>query len=61
VEEQTDNKIRNLIPPGVLNKMTRLVLTNAIYFKGYWDKQFDRKTQKRKILESVQATQLKLK
>jgi serpin B len=46
VEEQTDNKIRNLIPPGVLNEMTRLVLTNAIYFKGFWDKQFDKKETK---------------
>lgn len=36
VEQQTSDKIRNLIGPGVLNPMTRLVLTNAIYFKGDW-------------------------
>lgn len=43
VEEQTNNKIKDLIPAGVLNTLTRLVLTNAIYFKGLWIKQFDQK------------------
>jgi len=43
VEEQTNNKIKDLIPAGVLNALTRLVLTNAIYFKGLWIKQFDKK------------------
>jgi len=42
VEEQTNNKIKDLIPAGVLNTLTRLVLTNAIYFKGLWIKQFDK-------------------
>ena len=40
VEEQTNNRIKDLIPPGVLNQLTRLVLTNAIYFKGRWENQF---------------------
>ncbi len=40
VEEQTQDKIRDLIPPGVLDGMTRLVLTNAIYFKGDWTEPF---------------------
>lgn len=43
VEDQTNNKIKDLIPQGVLNAYTRLVLTNAIYFKGTWVKQFDEK------------------
>jgi serine protease inhibitor len=42
IEEQTNNKIKNLIPLGVLNSMTRLVLTNAIYFKGTWEWEFDK-------------------
>ena len=33
VAKQTRNKISELIGPGVLNVLTRLVLTNAIYFK----------------------------
>ncbi len=40
VEKKTRNKIKNLIPKGVLNRLTRLVLTNAIYFKGNWASQF---------------------
>lgn len=40
VEEKTNNKIKELIKPGVLDAMTRLVLTNAIYFKGNWAVQF---------------------
>ena len=40
VEKKTKGKIKNLISQGVLNSMTRLVLTNAIYFKGNWASQF---------------------
>ncbi|MCD6229863.1 MAG: serpin family protein [Candidatus Diapherotrites archaeon] len=43
VEDQTNNKIENLIEKGDLPPITRLVLTNAIYFKGKWLKQFDEK------------------
>jgi len=42
IEEQTNDKIKDLIPKGVLNSMTRLVLTNAIYFKGTWEWEFDK-------------------
>ncbi|MCI0559337.1 MAG: DM13 domain-containing protein, partial [Nitrososphaera sp.] len=41
VESMTNEKIKDLIPPGVLNDLTRLVITNAIYFKGTWVTQFD--------------------
>ncbi|MFC1781124.1 serpin family protein [Planctomycetota bacterium] len=40
IEEQTNEKIKDLIPSGSINAMTRLVLTNAIYFKGDWAIQF---------------------
>ncbi|MBA3531687.1 MAG: serpin family protein [Ardenticatenales bacterium] len=42
VSEQTEEKIENLIPPGVLDESTRLVLTNAIYFYGKWQAPFDK-------------------
>lgn len=42
IGEQTNNKIKDLIPTGFLNSMTRLVLTNAIYFKGIWEWEFDK-------------------
>ena len=41
IEEQTNRKIKDLIAPGVLNALTRLVITNAVYFKGQWKTQFD--------------------
>ncbi|MFH1391972.1 MAG: serpin family protein [Candidatus Diapherotrites archaeon] len=43
VEGQTNDKIKDLIPEGAITRDTRLVLTNAIYFKGTWLEQFDEK------------------
>jgi serpin B len=40
VEQATQGKIKDLIPQGLLNEMTRLVLTNAVYFKGKWQQPF---------------------
>ena len=40
VEDKTNDKIKNLIPEGILTPDTRLVLTNAIYFKANWSSQF---------------------
>ncbi len=36
VKDVTRGKIKNLLPPGSINTLTRLVITNAIYFKGKW-------------------------
>ncbi|XP_078385086.1 leukocyte elastase inhibitor-like [Oculina patagonica] len=40
VEEKTNDKIKDLIPSGMLSSDTRLTLVNAIYFKGLWLEQF---------------------
>ena len=41
VERQTERKIVNLVPPGAIDEFTRLVITNAIYFKANWSSKFD--------------------
>ena len=46
VEDQTNGKIKDLIPQGVLDNLTRLVLTNAIYFKGDWLMEFNQSLTK---------------
>ncbi|XP_049951608.1 serpin B4-like isoform X2 [Schistocerca serialis cubense] len=43
VESKTNNKIKDIIPPDVLNNDTRMVLVNAIYFKGEWLKKFEKR------------------
>jgi len=40
VEQKTNDKIRDLLPQGSLTSLTRLVLTNGIYFKGDWTRKF---------------------
>jgi serpin B len=41
VSGQTEGRIENLIPQGVINELTRLVLTNAIYFNAAWSEPFE--------------------
>ena len=41
VAAKTNNKIQDLLPAGSISSLTRLVITNAVYFKGTWEKQFD--------------------
>ena len=40
VSDQTEGRIEDLIPQGVINDVTRLVLTNAIYFNAAWQYPF---------------------
>ncbi|WVZ59825.1 hypothetical protein U9M48_009919 [Paspalum notatum var. saurae] len=41
VEKITTGLIKELLPPGSVDHTTRLVLGNALYFKGAWTKKFD--------------------
>lgn len=43
VEEKTKDKIKELLKSGTVTPDTRMVLANAIYFKGDWLEQFDKK------------------
>jgi serpin B len=46
VEGKTKDKIKNLIAPGVLKSNTKMVLVNAIYFYGGWNKEFNKEETK---------------
>lgn len=41
VEENTEHRIKDLIPSGALTADARLVITNAVYFKGQWADPFE--------------------
>ncbi len=43
VEDRTDELIKDLIPSGTLNSLTRSVLVNAIYFNGEWQNKFKKR------------------
>ncbi|XP_004432223.1 PREDICTED: serpin B9 [Ceratotherium simum simum] len=42
VSKKTEGKIRELLPGNSVDAQTRLVLVNAIYFKGRWNEQFNK-------------------
>jgi serpin B len=59
VSEQTEGKIEDLIPAGAIDALTRLVLTNAIYFNAAWRMPFDEKLTEDgsfRLLDGSQAT-----
>jgi len=42
VQEQTEDRIKDLLPQGAVDSLTRLVLTNAVYFNAAWQSQFQK-------------------
>jgi serpin B len=42
VAQKTKDKIQDILPAGSLDNLTRLVLANAIYFKGAWTKPYEK-------------------
>ncbi len=54
VQKQTNERIKVLLPANSLDEMTRLVLVNAVYFKGDWLAPFDaRDTKKEDFLTAT--------
>lgn len=41
VAGQTEDRIQDLLTPGLITEETRLVITNAVYFKGKWETEFN--------------------
>jgi len=49
VSQETQNKINNILPAGSIDTLTRLVLSNAIYFKADWSNEFDKSLTKEDV------------
>ena len=62
VASQTQDKIKDLVPASALDANTRLVLTNAIYFKAPWTNQFKAQLTKDHdfFLDGEKTTQAKM-
>lgn len=56
VEKQTQDKTKDLLKPGVLSPDSRLVLTNAIYFKAAWLDEFHEGQTKKKDFHGAAGT-----
>uniref|UniRef100_A0A5F8GEX4 Serpin domain-containing protein n=1 Tax=Monodelphis domestica TaxID=13616 RepID=A0A5F8GEX4_MONDO len=52
VEDQTNEKIKELFPAGTIDASTILVLVNAIYFKGKWAMEFKRENTKKALFRT---------
>ncbi|XP_074135098.1 serpin B6-like [Sminthopsis crassicaudata] len=51
VEEKTEGKIMDLLANDSVDSLTSLVLVNAIYFKGKWQKPFNKQNTKEKMFK----------
>ena len=58
VSDQTKQKIKDLLPQGSIMTTTRLVLTNAIYFKASWTSPFDANKTKDRPFFLLDGTQI---
>ena len=57
VADETEERIRNLIPQGTLTPLTRLVLANAIYFNAAWLHAFDERATKDRPFHLLDGSQ----
>ncbi len=61
IEEKTNDRIQDMLQKGDITRMTRMVLTNAIYFKGTWRYTFDKKATREGIFMSADGAKAKRK
>jgi serpin B len=55
IADQTHQRIKDLLGQGTIDELTRLVLTNAIYFKGSWVHAFDRSMTHRDVFHAAKG------
>jgi serpin B len=60
VEEKTKDRIKDLLPDGSIDPDTRLVLTNAIYFKAAWPTEFQQDLTKERDFQLADGTKVKV-
>jgi serpin B len=60
VAEQTEDKIKDIIPEGALTASTRLVLTNAIYFNAAWASPFQEEATQPEPFTTVDGSQISI-
>jgi len=61
VSKETKEKIKDILQPGDITRLTRLVLTNAIYFKGKWQTEFDKKSTRDEDFYLINGQKTKVK
>lgn len=60
VERQTHDRIKDLFPAGSIDPLSRLVIANAIYFKGQWEHGFEKKATAPEIFHAASGTEAKV-
>lgn len=60
VVEKTKEKIRDLIARDAIDEETRLILTNAIYFKGKWEEEFKKENTKKEDFSTADLSTTKV-
>ncbi len=60
VSEKTNGKVARIIRKGDIDRLVRLVLTDAIYFKGLWNFQFDKECTKEQEFHALGGKSVKV-
>ena len=60
VSERTSGKIEEIIAPGTIGPLTRLMLTNTIYFRGAWTKPFPEAATVETVFKRSSSTEVRV-
>lgn len=60
IEEKTEGKIKDMITKNDVDSLTRLILTNAIYFKSMWEIPFDPSQTKKEFFYIDESTPVEI-